>query len=137
MNEERNRRPQDSEEFRYTYQAPTASERKMIDSIRRFYLPDEEKITKFDELLALDKKVKMPPLLVAITLGILGILILGLGMSMVLVWDVFIGGIVVALVGIVLSVIAYPVYKIMLRRGKERLGKRILKLTEELQQHNE
>ncbi|MGN1445784.1 MAG: hypothetical protein ACI4WV_05760, partial [Eubacteriales bacterium] len=118
--------------FRYTYIAPTEEERREIESIRRSYVNEEEGDSKLDQLRALDSRVKKPALWVALILGILGLLSFGLGMSMVLEWRMFLGGVIVSLAGTALMVLAYPANEAILRRNKAKYRDRILKLSEEL-----
>ena len=86
-----------SDKFRYTYSAPTDGERKEIERIRREYLPDAhgEKMTR---LRALHARVRNVPMALAVTLGVAGVLLFGLGMSMVLVWNLLLAGSAVAAV---------------------------------------
>ena len=76
--------------------------------------------------------MKKPALWVALILDILGLLSFGLGMSMVLEWRMFLGGVMVSLAGTVLMVLAYPVHEAILRRNKAKYRDQILKLSEEL-----
>ena len=122
----------DSKKFRYTYSAPTEDERREISSIRRQYLAKNEEETKFEKLKRLDAKVKNWPTTIALILGIVGILIFGLGLTMVLEWSIVIWGIVIAIVGSIPIALAYPVYLKRLQINKEKYGEEILKLSEEL-----
>lgn len=122
----------ETNDFCYTYSAPTSAERREIEDIRKQYLPAAEKIDKIDELKALDAKVKRLPFVLALTIGIAGILLFGLGMSMVLVWHALAGGIVVVAVGAAVSAAAYPLRHIMLGRNKEKYGAEIIRLSEQL-----
>ena len=123
--------------FRYTYIAPTEEERREIESIRRSYVTEEGGESKLDQLRALDSRVKKPALWVALILGILGLLSFGLGMSMVLEWRMFLGGVMVSLAGVVLMVLVYPVHETILKRNKAKYRDQILKLSEELLHEDE
>mgnify|MGYP001624302669 CR=1 FL=1 len=46
--------------FRYSYSAPTESERREIDSIRRAYLPQSEQMSGLERLRLLDKESWSP-----------------------------------------------------------------------------
>lgn len=120
------------EKFEFTYSALTEKERREVDSIRREYRQVKDKNEKLQRLRALDKKVKKLPSAVSWTLGTVGTLVLGLGMTMVLEWEVFFWGILVGVAGIAAVAAAYPVYKTVLNRSKKKYGDEILALSEEL-----
>ena len=121
-----------SDKFSYTYTAPTAEERREIEDIRKKYLPPENAYGTLERLRALDKKAKTPALVAGVTLGVVGALILGLGMSMALEWNMIAWGAVVGVAGIALAAIAYPAWKFLFGRGKKKYGKEILDLSEQL-----
>lgn len=123
--------------FRYSYIAPTEGERREIESIRRSYVTGEDGDSKLDQLRTLDSRVKKPALWVALSLGILGLLPFGLGLTMVLEWSMLLGGVVISLAGVVLMVLAYPVHEAILRRSKAKYREQILKLSEELLHEDE
>lgn len=125
MNEQDNK-------FHYSYAAPTEEERREIESIRRSYLPKERSLSKLETLRALDRKVKLVPKLLALSLGVVGCLIFGLGMAMTLEWDLLIYGSLVSVVGCILMAIAYPVYRTLFFRNRKQYGAEILKLSEEI-----
>ena len=118
--------------FNYTYSAPTEQERREIDSIRRQYEPQSDKEAKLQKLRALNGRVQSIPQIVSLCIGILGLLIFGLGLSMILVWSLYVvGGIVIAL-SLPIMLIAYPVYNFVLSEYKTKYGDEILKLSDEL-----
>lgn len=118
--------------FSYSYRAPTEEERREIDSIRRQYVPEKATEDKMERLRTLDKKVKRTPAAAAYVLGAAGVLVAGLGMTMSIEWNLLAGGIAVGVIGIALAAVAYPLYKRLLRRNKQRYGKEIVALTEQL-----
>ena len=120
------------ENFNYTYTAPTEAERREIESIRNAYLPQGEETNKLKRLISLDKKVNNTAKAVAISIGVVGLLIFGLGMSMVMEWAIYVWGVVVALVGFAVMAVAYPVMRLTLNKLKQKYGKEILQLSEEL-----
>lgn len=120
-----------SQKFEYTY---SSKQQKEIESIRNKYLPKQE--DKLETLRRLDQSVEKPGTMVAIVLGTIGTLILGIGMCCCMVWNslvlVFILGIVLGLIGIVLIVSAYPAYKKVTLKQREKIAPQILALSEEL-----
>ena len=72
--------------------------------------------------------------IVSLILGVVGTLIFGTGMCCCLVWNQFILGVFVGIVGLVGVSLAYPAYTYITKKEKERLTPEILRLTEELLQ---
>ena len=123
--------------FNYKYIAPTEEERKEIDSIRRQYAPQEKTETKLERLRRLDGLVKNIAIIWSLVLGVVGTLVLGLGLTMILEWSIWLWGIVLMVIGSVPMAIAYPVYKLALNKGKAKYGDDILRLSEELLNESE
>lgn len=122
--------------FRYTYSAERQEE---IEAIRRSYLPREE--DKLQQLRRLHHSAGQRAGTVAISLGVIGALLLGTGMSLIMTelgallgsWALGVG-ILVGLFGMGLVALAYPVYGRVLRRERDRIAPEILRLSEELLQ---
>lgn len=122
-----------SEKFKYKYSAPTMEERREIDSIRSQYLPKDKSMTKMERLRQLDRKVKNVPTAFSISLGIVGILTFGLGLTFFLEWiKYWYIGIPISIGGIILMLIAYPLYNKILKKYKDKYGKEIIELSNEL-----
>ena len=118
-------------EFQYTYSAAQQNE---IKKIRKKYLPKEETTDKMELLRKLDKSAETPGVIVALILGIVGTLLLGVGMCCVLMWtDFFALGIIVGILGIITLSLAYPAYKKITQRKREIIAPEILRLTDELE----
>lgn len=122
-----------NERFSYTYTAPTEAERKEIEHIRKKYQTESERGT-LEQLKALDNKVHRFPTALALSLGVAGTLLFGLGFALILEWKQLILGACVSLVGIVPVALAYPVYRYHLAKGKKKYGEEILALSEKLLQ---
>lgn len=118
-----------SETFRYTY---SAKEQEELKRIRQKYMPEEE--DNMSRLRRLDAAVTRKATTAALTVGILGALLLGLGMSCAMVWMGmwFIPGIAIGLAGIALVSTAYPVYQHTIRRERKKIAPEIMRLTDEL-----
>lgn len=122
------------ETFTYTYSAQQQEE---IKNIRKKYMTPEE--DKMEQLRRLDQRATQKAQALAIALGVVGTLILGVGMSVAMT-DLtgFLGGtamfigISVGLVGIVLVALAYPVYNRILKKERQRIAPEIIRLTDEL-----
>lgn len=123
MNEQNNK-------FSYTYSVPTENERREIESIRKNYLP--EKPSKLALLRKLHAKVKNTATAVAISVGIVGLLVFGLGMAMVLQWGLIAAGIAFSAVGCAVMGFAKKIYDCVFQKQKAKYGEEILKLSEQL-----
>lgn len=120
------------EKFTYSYSVPTENEKKKIEEIKRRYQGETKEESDFTKLKKLDNKVKKLPSIISLTLGIVGILIFGLGLTMILEWKLLVWGIIVTLVGCIPTVIAYPVYSFIFKLNKEKYGDEIIALSEKL-----
>ena len=119
-------------QFNFKYTAPTEEERKEIDSIRRQYSPQEKTETKLERLRRLDGLVKNTATIWSLVFVVVGMLVFGLGLAMILECGIWIWGILLMAIGIVPVVFAYPVYKSVLKKYKNRYGEEILRLSKEL-----
>ena len=115
--------------FYYTYSAKQQDE---IQNIRKKYLPKEQ--DKMEQLRKLDRNVTKKSSGIAIVLGVVGCLLLGIGMCCTLVWmgNWFVPGVVIGIIGIVAIGVAYPLYVYITKKEREKIAPLILKLTEEL-----
>ena len=117
-----------AEKFEYKYNAPTQEERKEIDNILKDYLPEDSKESKINKLRTLDFKVKNYPIIYGLSLGIIGTLVFGTGLTCILEWSLILLGIIVCVIGLFVAVIAYPIYK----KLKNKYSEEIIQLSKEL-----
>lgn len=118
--------------FDYVYSVPTENERREIESIKKQYMAAPKEESKLENLRNLNKRVTQPPLIVGLTMGVIGTLVMGLGMTMVLEWNLWIGGVIVGVLGIAMIAVAYPIYRAVLNRNKKKYGRQIIELSNEL-----
>ena len=126
-----------NEGFNYTY---SAKEQEEIKTIRKKYAVSEEAEDKMTQLRRLDASVYSKASTAALTVGIVGALILGIGMSLVMTdIGVVLGtvlamviGVGIGVIGIVLVCLAYPIYNRTLKKEREKIASEILRLTDEL-----
>ncbi len=128
-----------NEKFHYTY---SAAQQEEINRIRKKYLPDaaDGELDKMEQLRQLDAEVTKRAAVPAITLGCIGALIMGAGMSLIMtdigeylsLASVLIPGIIIGLAGMAGVISAYPIYNCILRKQRKKAAPQILKLTEEL-----
>lgn len=126
----------DDNKFSYSYSAPTDKERREIEEIRNKYSEENKKNSKLSRLKELDAKVRRIPMLIGILLGIFGTLIFGTGLTMILEWQKFLWGVIVMGAGGVSIVAAYFIHAALSSYYKDKYGKEILSLSEELLSDN-
>ena len=117
------------ETFEYTYSAKRQEE---IEAIKNKYLPPKE--DKLDQLRKLDASVTVKATIWAVSIGVIGIMIFGGGMSLTLLGakNMFIPGIVIGLAGLAAMGMALPAYKVTEKKQREKIAPQILALAEEL-----
>ena len=124
----------DNNSFEYTY---SAQRQKEIEEIRKAYFPKEE--DKMAELRRLHGIPSQKAQAAAIAIGVIGALILGTGMSLCMT-DIgaalgklaMVLGILVGIIGMVLVVLAYPIFNRVLKKEREKIASEILQLTDDL-----
>ncbi len=123
--------------FKYTY---SAKEQDEIKRIRQKYQIQEE--DGINRLRRLDAEVTSKATAIALSIGIVGTLIMGTGMSLILSeLSTLLGlaeltgmvvGIITGVLGIVMVVLAYPVYNKVIKKEREKIAPEILQLSAEL-----
>ena len=125
--------------FSYTYSAKEQAELKRI---RDKYTAQPEPEDKMARLRKLDASVTGRARAIAITLGIIGALILGFGMSLIMTdFSEILGayrdkamiiGILIGIVGAITVSLAYPVYNAIVKARRKKLAPEIIRLADEL-----
>lgn len=116
-----------SEKFSYSY---SGEDREKIRNIRQKYLPKQE--DKMQELVRLDSIAERRATVSSLVVGISGTLVFGIGMCLCLVWNIFILGIVVGILGTLLLSVAYPVYCKVLISERKKVAPEIIRLSDDL-----
>lgn len=125
------------EKFNYTYTAPTEREREEIEDIRRRYLPEDKEESPLVRLRKLDSRVKRMPTAIAVTMGVIGILVFGFGLCLILEFDQMLWGVIVSLIGAAPMAAAYFAYKKLFALNKRKYAAEILKISDELLNNRE
>ncbi len=130
-----------SNEFNYTYSAKEQAE---LKKIREKYLADARptELDKMAQIKKLDASVTQGATIFALCFGIVGTLVMGFGMSLIMTelkgffsmdgTTAMIVGIIVGIVGMVLVLLAYPLFHYISERKRKKIAPEILQLTEEL-----
>ena len=99
---------------------------------------------RMEELRKLDAKVQRPAIVFGMVFGILAALILGSGMCLVMT-DIgsLLGisngmplGIVIGVVGLIMAIINYPIYRKLLERGKAKYAFEIVELARQISEQS-
>ncbi len=121
-----------SKKFKYKYSAPTQAERKEIEYIQSQYQPTSDRESKIQYLRKLDNKVKGIPACVSLILGIGGLLIFGLGLTMILEWNIIFWGVILCLIGCIPMALANFAYNYLYNEIKNKYSAEILEISREL-----
>ena len=123
--------------FSYNY---SSSEQKEIKEIRKKYEPQEE--SKLERIRKLDNRATAMAQTVSLIFGVLGILILGLGMSLAMsdLGDILgqpedialLIGATIGVIGGAIAAAAYPMYSLTLSHARKKIAPEIIRLTDEL-----
>lgn len=119
--------------YTYTY---SASENEEVKKIREKYsIQNKPKSSsKIDQLRKLDQRVHLFATMVALIVGLSGTLMLGAGLSLVLVekYNNFTLGVIIGVVGIIIIALANPVYMVVLEKRRKQVAPKIIKLADEI-----
>ena len=110
----------------------------IVQKIRTQYTEKEH--TQLDALKELDAKVKRPANVFAYIFGSISAIIMGSGMSLVMtdigstigVEDNIVFGIVIGILGMLMAIINYPIYKKLLASRRKKYADQIMKLSEKI-----
>lgn len=114
--------------FSYAY---SVQQRKEVERIRAKYIPPQE--NKLEQLRRLDRQAERRGVGIAIGVCTICMLLLGIGMTLTMVYTRFFGlGVVVGVIGIAGMAAAYPLYQRITKKSREKIAPEILRLSEEL-----
>ena len=110
----------------------------MVQKILSQYTEREH--TELDALKALDAKAKKPAKVFGYTYGSIGTIVMGAGMSLVMtdigallgMTDTLLPGIVIGIVGLVMVLTTYPIYKRILNSRKKKYAGKIMELSDRI-----
>lgn len=113
-----------------------------VQKIRTQYIEKED--TRLDALKKLDAKVKRPANVFAYTFGSVGAIVMGSGMSLVMtdiggvlgMQDTMALGIFIGVIGLLMAVCNYPIYKRMLQARRKKYAADVLTLSERIMKQN-
>ncbi len=112
----------------------------MVQKIRTQYMEKDSSEKNLDLLRELDAEVKHPANVFGYVFGSISAIIMGSGMSLVMtdigqqlgISNTMPLGIVIGVVGMLMAIATYPIYKNILASRKEKYADRILELSERI-----
>lgn len=112
----------------------------MVQKIRTQYMEKDSAQKELDLLRELDAEVKRPANVFGYVFGSIGAIIMGTGMSLVMtdigaklgITNTMPAGIVIGIIGMLMAIINYPIYKAILSSRKDKYAERILALSEKI-----
>ena len=110
----------------------------IVQKIRTQYTQKE--YTQLDELKALDRKVTKPAYVFGIVFGIISLLIMGSGMSLVMteigaivgIENAMVVGVVTGVIGMLMAILDYPIAKAILSSRRKKYAAEIVRLSDSL-----
>jgi len=116
----------------------------MVQKIRTQYMEKDSSQKDLDMLRELDAEVKRPANVFGYVFGSIGAIIMGAGMSLVMtdigtqlgIADTMPVGIVIGVIGMLMAIVNYPIYKNILASRREKYAERILSLSEKIMSKN-
>ena len=110
----------------------------MAQKIRTQYM--EKPTTELDALRRLDAKVKKPVTVFSWVLGSIGAIVMGGGMSLVMtdigetvgIAEPMIPGIAIGVVGMLMAIVNYPIYKGILGSRRKKYADQIIALSDKI-----
>lgn len=110
----------------------------LVQKIRTQYTEKEH--TQLDALKELDKKVKRPANVFAYIFGSIGAIIMGSGMSLVMteigsslgIANPMVPGIVIGIIGMLMAIANYPIFKRILNSRRKKYSNEIIALSDKI-----
>ena len=104
----------------------------IAESIAKDYAPKEN--SKIKALKKLDNRAKLPATIFTYSCGIISALVFGTGMclSMQVIGNSMVLGIIIGIIGLFGCGINYPIYKKMLEKGKAKYAYEIVELARQI-----
>ena len=114
------------------------SQNYMVEKIRTQYM--EKESTELNALRKLDVKVKRTANVLAYVFGSLGAVVMGSGMSLIMtdigskigMAEVMVSGIVIGVIGMLMVLVNYPIYKKMLGSRRKKYADEIIALSDKI-----
>lgn len=112
----------------------------IVQKIRTQYMEKDSSEKELDMLRELDAEVKCPANVFGYVFGSIGAIVMGAGMSLVMtdigtvigMENTMVIGIVIGVIGMIMAIVNYPIYKKILTSRREKYADRILKLSEKI-----
>ena len=110
----------------------SAADNEEAERIMRKYSGAEKQYSDIEKLRMLDRKAETPGQITALTVGIIGTLVMGAGMSLIMVFGNFFLGLILGIFGMGVMLTAYPLYKRITKSSREKVRDEILALSDKI-----
>lgn len=112
----------------------------IIQKIRAEYMAKDSKTSELEALRSLDAKIKRPANIFAYVFGSAGALVMGSGMSFMMtdigetlgLANTTVPAVVIGIIGMLMTIVNYPIFKTMLSFRKVKYADKILSLSEKM-----
>ena len=111
-----------------------ADTQKQMEAIRAKYVKSDAAETQesaLTQMRRLDARVESKVQIISLAVGIVAALLLGTGMSAMLVWSQPFVGIAVGILGLAGVIAAFPIYQRVLKKEREKIAPEIVRLSEQ------
>ena len=111
-----------------------ADTQKQMEAIRAKYVKSDAAETQesaLTQMRRLDARVESKAQIISLAVGIVATLLLGTGMSAMLVWSQPFVGIAVGILGLAGVIAAFPIYQRVLKKEREKIAPEIVRLSEQ------
>lgn len=110
----------------------------LVQKIRTQYT--EKQHTQLDALKELDTKVKRPANVFSYIFGSVSAIVMGAGMSLIMtdigatigIGNTMVSGVIIGVIGLLMAVINYPVYKSILSSRRKKYADKIIELSDKI-----
>ena len=111
-----------------------ADTQKLMEALRAKYVKSDAAETQesaLTQMRRLDARVESKAQIISLAVGIVATLLLGTGMSAMLVWSQPFVGIAVGILGLAGVIAAFPIYQRVLKKEREKIAPEIVRLSEQ------
>ena len=110
----------------------SAADNNEAERIMRKYTGAEKQYSDIEKLRMLDRKAETPGQITALTVGIIGTLVMGAGMSLIMVFGNIVPGLILGIFGMGVMLTAYPLYRKITKSSREKVRDEVIALSESI-----
>lgn len=118
--------------FEYSYSALSKKERAEVENIKKRYEGESITAITYKRLKKIDFHVNFISIFLSTIVCVFGLLIVGLGLSMIWVWNDNVIGSIISLIGSIPTAISYPLYRAILKKARKKYSAEVIHISETL-----